>query len=224
MSCNYVIRVRLDFLRILGLGGVGNLVKVSLATTVPFRRRTMKKLSVLALAVVLMAAANVVFAENFKRLKAVLVGFEEPPAISTIGSGEFGARITNDGKEIAYELSYSDLESSVTQAHIHFGQRGVNGGITVFLCTNLGNGPAGTQPCPPPPATITGTITASDVSPPIPATAAARMQGLDTGELDELIGAIRAGITYANVHSTTFPGGEIRGQIGPGIGQHHEHD
>ena len=32
----------------------------------------------------------------------------------------------------------------------------VNGGISVFLCSNLGNGPAGTQPCPPGPATITG--------------------------------------------------------------------
>jgi hypothetical protein len=184
----------------------------------------MKKLGVLALAMVLMAAVNVAFAQNFKRLKTVLVGFEEPPAISTVGSGEFEARINNDETEITYELSYSDLESSVTQAHIHLGQRGVNGGITVFLCTNLGNGPAGTQPCPPSPATIEGTIMASDVSPPIPSTAAARAQGLDTGEFDELIRAIRAGVTYANVHSTTFPGGEVRGQIGPGEGQRHEHD
>ena len=184
----------------------------------------MKKQCVLALAMVLLAAVSVAFAHNFKRLKAVLVGFEEPPAISTVGSGEFGARINNDETEITYELSYSGLEGSVTQAHIHLGQRGVNGGITVFLCTNLGNGPAGTQPCPPSPATIKGTITASDVSPPIAATAAARAQGLDTGELDELIRAIRAGLTYANVHSATFPGGEARGQIGPGEGHHHEHE
>ena len=184
----------------------------------------MKKLGVLALAMVLMAAVSVAFAHNLKRLKAVLVGFEEPPANSTVGSGEFEARINNDATEITYELSYSGLEGSVTQAHIHLGQRGVNGGITVFLCTNLGNGPAGTQPCPPSPATIQGTITASDVSPPIAATAAARAQGLGTGELDELIRAIRAGVTYANVHSATFPGGEVRGQIGPGEGHHHEHE
>ena len=29
--------------------------------------------------------------------------------------------------------------------------------------------------------------------------------------------AIRSGATYANVHSTTYPGGEIRGQIKPGL-------
>ena len=67
-------------------------------------------------------------------------------------------------RRIEWELSYADLEGAVQQAHIHFGQKGVNGRISVFLCTNLGNGPAGTQPCPAPPATISGTIVAADVS------------------------------------------------------------
>jgi CHRD domain len=38
-------------------------------------------------------------------------------------------------------------------------------------------------------------------------------QGIAAGEFDELVRAIRAGVTYANVHSEKFPGGEIRGQI-----------
>jgi hypothetical protein len=95
----------------------------------------------------------------------------------------------------------------------------VNGGITVFLCTNLGNGPAGTQPCPAPPATIEGTIEAGDVSPNIPATLAARNQGLNTGEMDELIAAIRNNSIYVNVHSTMWPGGEIRKQLNGNSGQ-----
>lgn len=166
----------------------------------------------------LVAAATVVSAQGFRRLGAILSGFNEPPSISTVGSGQFKAEIDNDETSISWELTYTDLESAVQQAHIHFAQRDVNGGITVFLCTNLGNGPAGTQLCPPSPATITGTITAADVSPPIPATQAARNQGLGTGEFDELVRAIRAGSTYANVHTTTFPGGEVRGQIGNGHG------
>lgn len=85
--------------------------------------------------------------------------------------------------------------------------------ISVFLCTNLGNGPAGTQPCPAGPATISGVITAADVSPNIPATAAARTQGVNTGEIAELVAAMRAGATYVNIHSTTWPGGEVRSQI-----------
>ena len=163
-------------------------------------------LTILGVAIPLRASADT-------KLNATLDGFQEPPSVSTTASGTFAARISNDGTAIAWTLSYSDTEGDVQQAHIHFAQRGVNGGITVFLCTNLGNGPAGTQPCPAAPATISGTITAADVSPNIPATAAARTQGLGTGELDELIRAIRAGSTYANVHSTMWPGGEIRGQI-----------
>ena len=47
-----------------------------------------------------------------------------------------------------------------TQSHVHFGQLSVNGGVSFFLCTNLGNGPAGTQACPEGPAELTGVITA----------------------------------------------------------------
>jgi hypothetical protein len=140
-------------------------------------------------------------------------GYLEPPSISTVASGDFKARIDEGDDTIRWKLSYRRLEAPVQQAHIHFGQKSVNGGISVFLCSNLGNGPPGTQACPPPPVTIRGTIRPQDVSPNIPATLAARNQGIDTGEFDELVAAIRAGVTYANVHSEKFPTGEIRGQI-----------
>ena len=179
------------------------------------------KNTALFLSVVALAAAQSAIADNdrgSKRIGAQLTGFKEVPSVSTGASGEFKAQINNHQTAIDWELSYQDLEGSVQQAHIHFAQRGVNGGIVVFLCTNLGNGPVGTQPCPAPPAAITGTIMAADVSPDIPATAAARTQGINTGEFAELVRAIRAGKTYVNVHSTTWPGGEIRDQNGPGRG------
>lgn len=173
----------------------------------------MKKVIALILFVVCAAVVALGITDGFKSIKEFLVGYEEVPSVSTTAKGEFHATINKEETEIAYSLSYSDLEGAVQQAHIHLGQRGVNGGITVFLCTNLGNGPPGTQPCPAPPATITGVITAADVSPNIPATAAARAQGLEPGEFDELLKAVRAGVTYVNVHSTKFPGGEVRSQI-----------
>lgn len=181
----------------------------------------MKRIAVVLCLVALAMASAVALPQGFKIIKELLTGFEEVPVVSTAANGEFRARISTDESQIQYELSYSDLEGAVQQAHIHLGQPGVNGGITVFLCTNLGNGPAGTQPCPAPPATITGTITATDVSPNIPATAAARTQGLDTGEMAELIRAIREGATYVNVHSTRWPGGEIRKQIDGNSGHNH---
>ena len=173
----------------------------------------MRRLVTSVAVIALVSASAVVLGQGFKKISEFLTGYEEVPSVSTTGNGNFTARISNDESRIDWELSYSDLEGAIQQAHIHIGNVGVNGGISVFLCTNLGNGPAGIQPCPAPPATISGTIVAADVSPNIPATQAARNQGLNTGEIDELIRAIRAGATYVNVHSTTWPGGEIRSQI-----------
>ena len=137
-----------------------------------------------------------------------LSGYDEVPlALSTTGSGSFRARIDQDAQEITYTLSYADLEGTVTQAHIHFENRTNNGPIVVFLCTNLGNGPAGTQACPAGGGTIRGTITPADVG------AGAAAQGLAAGEFEEFVGALRSGATYVNVHSTGRPGGEIRAQI-----------
>jgi hypothetical protein len=145
-----------------------------------------------------------------RKIDERLTGYQETPLpISTTGSGKFEARISRFNDTIEYRLSYRDLEGTVQQAHIHFGhEKGAAGGISVFLCTNLGNAPAGVtvQPCPAPPATITGTITPADVIGPVG-------QGIEIGAFDELIDAIDAGVTYANVHSTKWPGGEIRAQL-----------
>lgn len=181
----------------------------------------MKK-TVIAMGLVLAAAASALAAgDGFKTIREFLSGYEEVPAVSTAAQAQFQARINRDETEIQYSLSYSDLEGDVVQSHIHLGQKGVNGGITVFLCSNLPNGPAGTQPCPPAPATITGTITDLDVSPNIPATQGARNQGLNTGELEELLKALRAGVTYVNLHTSKFPGGEVRSQIDGNRGHDH---
>jgi len=157
--------------------------------------------------VILGAAALSASAATTFEVKTRLSGYQEVPAISTTAHGSFRAKITATGK-IKYRLHYDDVEGvSVTQSHIHFGQRGVNGGITVFLCSNLGNGPAGTPACPAAPATVEGTLTADDM------VAGAAAQGIDAGEFGELRRAIRNGFAYVNIHSETYPSGEARGQL-----------
>jgi len=44
-------------------------------------------------------------------------------------------------------------------------------------------------------------------------------QGIKPGEYAELLRAIRAGATYANVHSSLYPSGEIRAQLN----EHRDH-
>lgn len=130
-----------------------------------------------------------------------LSGFEEVPVISTSGSGAFFARIVGD-TAIDFVLVYEDLEGgTVTAAHIHLGQVGVNGAIVIHFC-----GTGGKPACPPTPGTLAGTVTSADV-------VAVPAQGIAAGDLAEVIRAIRVGKAYANVHTTTYPGGEVRGQI-----------
>lgn len=162
------------------------------------------------------AAVATALAVGGESLRVDLTSYEEVPAITSPATATLTADVADGESAITWKLSYSGLVGDVQQAHIHFGQEAVNGGISVFLCTNLGNGPAGIQPCPAPPVEVSGTIATADVSPNIPATAAARNQGINTGELGELMDAIDAGMAYVNIHSTTWPGGEIRAQLNPG--------
>lgn len=133
-------------------------------------------------------------------LKASLAGYNEVPAISSTGSGELRLRIVDDGT-LEYELTYGDLEGVAVASHVHLGQKSVNGGVIFFLC-----GGGGRPACTSPSGSFSGTVSAVDVIGPAG-------QGIAPMELAEAIAAIRAGVTYVNVHSTKHPGGEIRGQI-----------
>jgi hypothetical protein len=135
-----------------------------------------------------------------------LTGYNETPlALSSPAMGSFRAMIDQGSQEIQYSLSFSGTPTAVTQAHIHFGSKSQSGGISVFLCSNLGNGPAGTQACPAE-GEVTGTITPADVIGPAG-------QGIAAGEFRELVDAIHAHKAYVNVHTVAFPPGEIRGQL-----------
>lgn len=149
------------------------------------------------------------------RLSAKLKPTNEVPALSSTASGSFKATLDTTNQTLTYELSYTDLEAPVLQAHIHVGQPGVNGGISVFLCGNPPTVPAATVPqppaCPPAPATVTGIITADNIIGPNAQGVAPTAAGVN--EFAELARLIRARVTYVNVHSSKFPGGEVRGAV-----------
>ena len=156
-------------------------------------------------ALLFLIAAGVAHAEH---IAAALTGYQEVPSVSTVASGVFRGFINRNDDSIDYELTYSALQGTVTQAHIHVAQRSVTGSIVIWLCgTGTNPGPAGTQTCPQS-GTITGHITTGDVI-----AGATASQQLTAGDLAEIIRAIRAGVAYANVHTNLSTGGEIRGQI-----------
>jgi hypothetical protein len=110
--------------------------------------------------------------------------------------------IHEDGT-IDFSLRYSDLSGPPSASHIHFAQRNVPGGVMIFLC----GGDA--QPACPTTTSgeIAGTITAANVVGPV-------AQGVNPGDLASALRIIiEQGEGYVNIHTSRFPGGEIRGQV-----------
>jgi hypothetical protein len=171
------------------------------------RHRRIQLVAAVAVVSIASVVATAALAGDGRSARANLDGFEEVPAIVTDGEGKFKLKISRSERRLDYTLTYSGLEGgNVRFAHIHIGQMTANGDVVTFLCGG------GTKPTPcPPSGTVTGTITPADLQP-----ADATPQGIDgptPEEFDDFVRAIRAGMTYANVHTDRYPGGEIRGQI-----------
>lgn len=154
-------------------------------------------------------ATPVASATDKEEILAGLSGFREVPSISSPASGRFEAVIDRKAGTIAYDLRYSGLTGDVQQAHIHVGQRSVNGAVSVFLCqTEASPDPTGLAPRCPQSGQVSGTLQAANMI-----EGGIVNQGIAPGEFAELVQAIRSGVAYVNVHSSKFPGGEVRGQL-----------
>jgi CHRD domain len=152
------------------------------------------------LAVVVFGGLQAMAGGDGGSFSARLSGYEEIPTLSVPGTGRFSAEL--DGGALRFTLRYRGLTGPAHQAHIHLGRPWVAGGVIAFLC-----GGGGQDPCPAGTSgTVRGTIRAANVIGPAE-------QGIAAGEFRELVRALRAGATYANVHTEAFPTGEIRGQI-----------
>ena len=126
---------------------------------------------------------------------ATLLGDNEVPPNNTAGTASFQRQV---GNTITFTIKFSGLSSNLVVAHLHFAPTKVAGGVMIFLCGG-GNQPA----CP---AATSGTITAANVTGPT-------AQGIAAGDLTSALEAVGEGNAYANMHTTIFPAGEIRGQV-----------
>jgi len=128
-----------------------------------------------------------------------LSGSQAVMPIETRAQGQTTLHLHEDGASISYKLIVSNI-TDVMMAHIHLGAAGINGPVVAWL-----------YPAAPPPVLIQGrsngvlaegTITAENLVGPL------------AGQpLSALLGKMRAGEAYVNVHTNRHPAGEIRGQI-----------
>jgi CHRD domain-containing protein len=152
--------------------------------------------------VVLMVAAGPTLAAQL-RFTAVLKGANERPTpVDTNAAGVAKFTISPDDSSITYRLIVANIDG-VTQAHIHCGTPDVAGPVVVFLYGFNATG-----------VTVNGilaegTITEANV---IPRPDSAACPG-GVATLADVIAKMRSGGAYANVHTLTWPAGEIRGPI-----------
>ncbi len=126
---------------------------------------------------------------------AHLSGGEEVPPAQTTGTGQAFFKLSMDGTSLDYKLIVANIEN-VTQSHIHLAPAGTNGAVVAFL---FGNVPGG--------VTVNGVLTEGTIT-------AANLVGPLAGQpLSALVDYLNNGGAYVNVHTTSYPGGEIRGQI-----------
>jgi hypothetical protein len=162
-------------------------------------RRTTFVIVLLTIAVLGTALPSAGAPTQPRNFVAHLSGGEEVPPAETRATGQAIFQLQPDGETIRYRLIAANIEN-VTQSHIHLAPAGANGGVVAWLYPD--GPPAQLIPGRHSGVLATGTITATDL--------VGELAGM---ELSDLLEAMRAGGAYVNVHTTQYPGGEIRGQI-----------
>jgi len=144
-------------------------------------------------------AAAPVLAVSNRNFATHLSGNEEVPPVETRAQGQAVFTLSKDGQTLYYKLIAANIEN-VMMSHIHLAAKGVNGPIVAWL-----------YPSSPPMVLIPGRFNGLLAQGAI--TAANLVGPLAGMSLSDLIAAMEAGNAYVNIHTTQYPGGEIRGQI-----------
>jgi hypothetical protein len=120
----------------------------------------------------------------------------ETPPHSTAATGVAGITYDSTTGIFRYSIEVENI-NNIVAAHIHVGAAGVAGPVRVplFATTTTTSAVTATEKR----VLVEGTFTAANI----------------TGGLtvNDLLNAMQSGNAYVNVHTTSFPGGEMRGQV-----------
>ncbi len=134
---------------------------------------------------------------------AHLTGAQETPPTGSTATGTLTLSLSDNGNRIHFRLRANGV-TRIQQAHIHVGDAGEPGPIVVFFFAKTPNTAD---------SAITGDgFEVAGVRTPADFNFSALGA---TFTYADFLNKLRSGGTYVNVHSPTFPGGEIRGQIQP---------
>ncbi len=151
-----------------------------------------KLLTIIFILVIGLAAAGIASQKSFQ---GVLSGAQESPAVKTMAKGEATFTLSNDGKELLYKVTVSDIEN-VSAAHIHEGKAGKNGPALALV--DIKGKKVGK---------FSGTLAEGKI------TSNELLGPLKGKSVKDLLKEIEAGDAYLNVHTDKYPEGELRAQI-----------
>ncbi len=119
------------------------------------------------------------------QFESTLSGANEVPAVATPGTGTVSMTFDDATNMIlTIDVFVRDLVATVSASHIHLAPAGSNGSVIV----NLGSAY-------------------------VPDGGGFRLVVSNLAFPGANVGALMSGGTYVNVHTSTFPGGEVRGQL-----------
>jgi len=130
-----------------------------------------------------------------ERFMVSLSPANEVPARSSAANGIIGINVR--GNRVDYSIEVHGI-GNIIGAHLHSGAAGVNGPIRIALFPGPGANFTTSPLSPGDGQLYEGSFEASDVT------------GIS---FEDLLAGMRAGTVYGNVHTTQFPGGEMRGQV-----------
>lgn len=157
----------------------------------------------LLMLIVFLTLCGIAYADKDDGLKfqARLTGAQEVPERDSPAKAEIEAQFDAGFTELEVELKVTDnTVGQVTRAHFHCAPAGANGPI-VFGLFDPGPFPVGNQ--------VDGILTNADYT----GADCVEASGRVINNLASLAFAMRDGLIYANIHTSVFTGGELRGQM-----------
>ncbi len=165
-----------------------------------------------------MASATDTFRDAIDRVQTVQVrhanmtGTQEVPPVTTTAVGAVTFTINEARTQVDFVLEVTTPLDNIRESHLHIAPIGVNGPIVLDFCTTSLVPPPAVVPlpptCPAAPFRLTGSLTAVNLRP-----TSAAITGAGVNNFADAVAHILSGNAYANLHTTSFPGGEIRGQV-----------
>jgi hypothetical protein len=156
---------------------------------------------------------NAAFSASGDNFSANLDGAQEVPPVTAEGTGI--ASLQMQDNTITYQVNVVNTDK-ITGIHIHKGTSGENGDVLVSLYTrdtdrdDISSLPKNIEPK----IDVASTVQRSSQFSSRGNFHDYDLQGsLEGKTLEDLVSLMQSGQTYVNVHTTSYPDGEIRGQI-----------